>query len=232
MADELLEALAKRQRESDAKDPPIPLDAFEGDAGDALLDDLFGELDEKAGQTPAPSATVEVPSNVTTLPNRRSAAWAAAGIAVAVAAALLLWLAKPSPATELPGYSAVSLAGGPAAVRGDHEDVPEAIELGRPDDSIDWRFSPAVPVEGEVEVVLSARLATGERVFAAVPNPTVSSSGSVRLRGPLNGFIELGEGHWTVEVIFARPGHAPASAEEAKGDDWPRLPIEVIIDAP
>lgn len=235
MADELLEALGQRQREADAAKPPISLDDFAGDAGDALLDDMFGELDDKAGQGPAPSdpppQTDAAPNNVTALPTRTPAVWAGAGILIAAAAALVLWLAMPSAVDPLPAYGAVSIAGGPAAVRGDHEDVPEVLKLEQPSDNIEWRFAPATSVEGDLEVVLSARRADGDRVFAAVPNPTVTPTGSVQLRGPLNSFIELGEGHWTIQVIFARSGHAPGSAEEAMGEDWPRVPIEVIIDA-
>lgn len=235
MADELLKALAKRQRETDAAKPPIPLGDFEGDAGDALLNDMFGELDDKAGQAPPPSdppsRAEAAPDNVTALPKRTPAVWAGAGILIAAAAALVLWLAMPSAVDPLPAYGAVSIAGGAAAVRGDHDDVPEVLKLERASDNIEWRFAPAMSVEGGVAVVLSARRADADPVFAAVPNPSVTPSGSVELRGPLNSFIELGKGHWTVQVIFARAGHAPGSADEAMGEGWPRVPIEVIIDA-
>ncbi len=235
MADELLEALGQRQRETDAAKPPIPLGDFEGEAGDALLDDMFGELDDKARQKPAPSEspppTEAAPDNVTALPKRSPAVWAGAGIVIAAAAALVLWLAMPSSIDPLPAYGPVSIAGGPAAVRGDHEGIPEVLKLEDPSDNIEWRFAPATSVEGDLEVVLSARRADGERVFATVPNATVTPTGSVQLRGPLNSFIELDEGHWTVQVIIARAGHAPGSAEDAMREDWPRFPIEVIIDA-
>jgi len=236
MADELLEALAQRQREADAAKPPIPLDDFEGEAGDALLGEMFGELDDKAGQNAAlsegpPPQTEAAPDNVTALPKRSPAVWAGAGILIAAAAAMVLWLAMPSSEDPLPAYGAVSIAGGPAAVRGEHEDVPEVLKLGRPSDNIEWRFAPATSVKADIEVVLSARRADGERVFATVPNPAVTPTGSVQLRGPLDAFIELGRGHWTVEVLFARSGHAPGSAEEAMQGDWPRLTIKVIIDA-
>ncbi len=231
MADELLKALAQRQRESDSAQPPIPLDDFEGEAGDALLDEMFGALDETAESRPAPPVEEAVADNVTALPTRKPAVWAGVGILIAAAASLVLWLAMPSPVDPLPAYGAVSISGGSAAVRGDRDAVPEVLKLAHSTDNIEWRFAPAIPVEGDVEVVLSARLASGTRVFAAVPNPTVTPTGSIQLRGPLNTFIELSDGRWTIEVIVARAGHAPGSAEEATGADWPRVPIEVIIDA-
>lgn len=238
MADELLKALAKRQREADTAQPPIPLDDFEGDAGDALLDDMFGALEEKSApaiEAPvaAPGAPADdaVPDNVAELPKRRGAVWAGAGIAIAAAAALALWLAMPSEITPLPAYGAVSIAGGPAAVRGDHDATVDVLTLEQPTDNVELRFAPATAVDGDIEVVLSARRDDGERIFAAVANPNVTPSGSVELRGPLNSFIDLGEGHWTLEVIFARAGQAPTSADGSMREDWPRVPIEVIIDA-
>lgn len=229
MGDELLEALAKRQRESDAKDPPIPLDGFEGDAGDALLDEMFGELDAKSPAAVI-SSTVAQPSNVTALPRRRSAVWASVAVALAAAAALVLWFAIRAPAANaLPAYNAVAIAGGPAAVRGDHDAVADRLELTAPEDIIDWKFSAASPVEESVAVSLLATSKDGQVVFAGSVAAKVMASGSARLRGPLNTFIELLPGQWTVEVVFSGTSEAPSSADEVREGSWQRLPIEVII---
>lgn len=229
MADELLEALAKRQRESDAKDPPIPLDAFEGDAGDALLDDLFGELDEKA-TVAAFSPTAPAVSNVTKLPRRRSALWASVAIALAAAAALVLWFAIRAPvALTLPAYTAVAIAGGPAAMRGDHDAVADRLELLSPADTIDWKFSAASPVAESVAISLLATSEDGRVVFVRAVEASVTASGSARLRGPLDTFIQLAPGRWTVEVVFSGASQAPSSPDEVRDGSWQRLPIEVII---
>ncbi len=239
MADELLHALAKRQQEADAADAPAIADAVDGDAGEALLDDLFGELDAKsADSTPRQAPTddapaEEAPSNVTELAPRRSAMWTAVAVAMAAAAALVLWFAMRTPAVPgMPAYDAVAISGGPAAVRGQHDAVASTVKLESPSGMIKWDFAPATSVKNGVEVALLAREAGGDIVYAKAPNAKVVESGSVRLRGPLDSFIELSDGTWTVEVIFAPEGHAPGSAQDAQAADWPRHAIEVIISAP
>lgn len=234
MGDELLDALAKRQQEADAADAPAIADAVDGDAGEALLDDLFGALDAKASEAPPSKPPVEAaPSNVTELSPRRSATWTAVAVAFAAAAALVLWFAiRPPAAPGMPAYNAVAISGGPAAVRGQHDAVATKIELESPSGMIKWDFAPATSVKNGVEVALLARNAGGDVVFTKAPSAKVVESGSVRLRGPLDSFIELPAGTWTVEVIFAPKGHAPESADDAQETDWPRHAIEVIISAP
>ena len=229
MADELLRALAQRQRDADASEPEFA-DAVEEDAGEALLDDLFAQLDAPAKP---PTAEPEPVATVTELPRRRSAIWAAAGIALAAAAALVLWFASQAPtAKPLPTYNAVVIAGGPAAVRGQHDAVASTVTLKSPSGPIKFQLAPATPVDGTVVVALLARPKQGDAIFALASKATVVESGSVELRGPLSDFIELSPGTWTVDVIIARAEDAPESASEATQGDWPRHAIEVIIGSP
>lgn len=225
MADELLQALGKRQRE--AEGGPVPhLDAVDGEDGEALLDGLFEQLDAKApADAPAPQATV------TPLP-QRNARWAALGVVVAMAAALLLWFGTRSAVPTLPSYRATAIEGGPALVRDAPDGVADRVELSAPSDRIDWSFAPATPVEGALDVALSAqRNDDGTRVFSRA-TAQVSASGGVRLRGPLSDFIALTPGTWSVDVIIAPETHGPSSAQAATASDWPRVTIGVIIDAP
>lgn len=229
MADELLHALGKRQGELNASDPEHA-DAVEGDAGEALLDGLFEALD---AEQPAPTKDTTSPSeNVVELPKRRSPMWAAAAVAVAAAAALVLWFSRPAPMPTLPEYRAVSVSGGAAQVRGDRDDVANVVELRSPSDNVKFEFTAATPVKRAVSVSLLARPATGAAVFATLDDLEVSDSGSFRLKGPLNRFVTLSEGRWTLDIVVAPAGHAPTSAEEAASGDWQRVAIDVIIAAP
>lgn len=228
MADELLHALGKRQREQDASEPEHA-DAVEGDAGEALLDGLFEALDEPSAPAQDPAPPNE---NVVELPGRRTPMWTAVAVMLAAAAALVLWFSRPAPTPTLPEYRAVSISGGSAQVRGDHDDVADVVELRSPSDRVKFEFSAAKPVRDAVSVSLLARPATGAAVFATLHDLELSKSGSFRLNGPLDRFISLSEGRWTLEVVVAPAGHAPTSAEEASSGDWQRVVIDVIIAPP
>ncbi|MCR9160708.1 MAG: hypothetical protein ACE37F_20650 [Nannocystaceae bacterium] len=228
MGDELLEALAKRQRELDQAEPALA-GAVEGDAGEALLDGLFAELDAQPETKPKKSKPD--PEKVVELPKRRSPVWAAAA-ALVLAAALLLWFARPTPPPALPEYRALSVSGGAAAVRGEHDGVASELQLHSQRDTVRLEFAAAKPVNQAVRVSLLARRPSGAAVFAPLDDLHVSDSGSFRIRGPLERFIRLSEGQWTLEVIVAPESHAPESADEAASGDWQRVPIEVIIAAP
>jgi len=230
MADELLHALGKRQRELDESDPPL-MDAVEGDAGEALLDGLFEQLDA-APSKPAPESET-TPATVTELPRRRSAVWATAAVVLAAAAALVLWFATRAPETlALPTYHVVAIAGGPASVRGDHDAVAKTLTLISPSDNVRLEFAAASPVGQSLTVSLLARPASGAPVFATASVAEISPSGSIRMQGPLDRFIALQPGTWTLEVIITPTEAAPASADDATEGDWQRFPIEVIIAAP
>ncbi len=230
MADELLQSLGKQQRELDESDPPLA-DAVAGDEGEALLDGLFEELDAKpATEGSAPEAE---PAEVVELPRKRSAMWATAGVVFAAAAALVLWFATRTAAPpELPQYTAVTITGGPAAVRGDHDAVQDVVKLRNPSDTIDWRVAAESPVEQEIAVSLLASQNGGKTVFAAVADAKISGSGSVRLRGPLDRFIELTPGSWSVDIVISPASYAPTESTGAASDKWQRVSIEVIIASP
>lgn len=234
MADELLTALGKRQRQLDEGEPPA-IDAVEGDAGEALLDGLFDALDEgeaKDEPEPAPKAE-ETPNNVTELPRGRSALWSGVAVIAAAAAALVLWFALRTPEPpQLPEYAAVTIAGGPAAVRGDQDAVASTIELRSPTDAINWRFAAAAPVQHALTVSLVARQKNGTQVFVPVADAKISPSGSIRLEGPLDRFIALTPGTWTVDVVISPSSHAPDVSSSAASDKWRHFPIEVIIASP
>ena len=226
MADELLRALGKRQRELDEGPSPLA-DAVGGDAGEALLDDLFGQLDAKA------EVAESKPDNVAQLPRRRSTIWVVAGAVVAAAAALVLWFARPAPVeTQLPAYSLDLVEGGPATVRGAPSNVEKVLELDSPHDSIEVRLSPAAPMADAIDVSLLATKDDGTSVFTAAVDVPVSGSGSIHMRGPLDDFIVLPAGHWTLELVVSPAGTGPTSEEEARDARWQRLPIQVIIHAP
>lgn len=232
MADELLRALGRRQREVAEHDSHLG-DAVEGDAGEALLDGLFDALD--AGAEPKADLGEQKPtaaSNVTELP-RRSSWWGVAAVGLAAAAALVLWISSRGPnVSALPTYRAVVVAGGPSEVRGAKDDVATRVELSSPTDAIDWRFSAASTVEQDVAVGLLATSGAGDVVYSRAVAAEITDSGSVALRGPLDSFIALDPGDWTVEVLVAAADAVPDSADEAQASDWQRLPIEVMISSP
>lgn len=232
MADELLRALGKRQRELDEGPSPLA-DAVGGDAGEALLDDLFGALDAKASKPAEAESKPDNVATVTELPRRRSALWATAAVVLAAAAALVLWFGTRAPdLPALPTYTAVAIAGGPASVRGDHDAVAAKLQLLSPSDNVRLEYAAAAPVKQSLAVSLLARPASGDPIFATASAAEISPSGSVRLQGPLSRFIQLEPGSWTVEVIITPAEAAPTSAEDAAQGGWQRLPIEVIIAAP
>lgn len=226
MADELLRALGKRQRELDEARPQLS-DAVEGEAGEALLDGLFEQLDAE------PLRPEPTPAKVTELPRKRSALWAATGVVLAAAAALVLWFASQSPASApLPPYGVDMVAGGPATVRGERETSEAKLVLTSPSDGIEVQLSTAAPHDREIAVSVLATASDGRTVFSRAPSVVVSASGSVRMRGPLSDFVSLSEGSWMVEIVLAPAEDAPESAEDVVEGDWQRIPFEVIIGAP
>lgn len=233
MSDELLRALGRVQREDDAAGLPSgaelsesltsPIDDTEAAS---LLDDVFAAVDaqhSEADETEAP------PTEVVELAPRRARVWVA--LAVAVAAAALLWVVARPSTQMIPEYSAVSIAGGPAEVRGSDASVQSTLALTAPGDVVDWRFAPATP-NPAVDVGILVRSSDGDTRFVEVESAEVRESGAVRIHGPLDEIVALAPGEWTVDVLFAAPGGLPADAKAAAaGGDWQSHRIQVTIAA-
>lgn len=234
MSDELLKALGRTQREDDAAGQPSGdtsieslVSPIDNEEASSLLNDVFATVD--AADESKPAEPEPEPGNVVELAPRRGRVWVAA--AVAIAAAMLLWVFVRPSAPSLPAYTAVSIAGGPADVRSGDESIKTALTLTAADDPIDWRFAPAAPADG-VAVAILAKSATGETRFTKVESAEIAASGSVKMHGPLDRFIALEDGVWTVDVLFATLGALPADANKAAaGGDWQSHRIQVTIAA-
>ncbi len=226
MADELLRALGTRQRALESAELP-GMEAVEGEAGEALLDQMFASPDATTRQEVVDEEAV-VP-----LKPRATVPWTAIAVFVAAAAALILWLGlRPAQVPGLPPYDATMLTGGPAAVRGDGEDVQPLVTLRSPADAVDWRIRPKTPVSVPVAVSLVATGEAGALVFASGVAAEVSDAGAVRLRGPLEAFIVLTPGRWRVDIVPTPAADVPRSADEAQARGRQRISVEVEIEAP
>ena len=253
MADELLDALGRRQREAPvsedtAGDEGAPaeaalLDPFEGDERAALLDAVFAEVDDRAEPSDQPSdqpreeaaesgsSAEPAAAPVVDLASRRRLLRPAVGAVVAIAAALLLWLGvfrPPAPGSDgHPVYAATRLDGAVATMRSGDSKVPTALELA-PDGSIDWVFTPEAPVRRAVAVALVAVPEHGEAVVAR-PTAETSDEGVVRVSGRLADVLPLPAGTWTVHVLLGEPSALPAASPTDLDGDWSRVTLEVKI---
>ncbi|NVB42777.1 hypothetical protein G6O69_33455 [Pseudenhygromyxa sp. WMMC2535] len=260
MDDELLRRLGRYQREALESEPareelPEPL---AGEARARLLDDVFARLEtespETETETEAPEAEVvmaETPEPTSSSPPRSKSEAGEAdggvvelrarsrrslhfmGPALAAAAGLLLWWGvRSDPGQEvaaLPRYELSRFEGGVASTRGAAE-VQASLRL-RPDDAIDWVFTPAQPIHGPVAVAIAAESSAGEQRFAGPVDAEISPEGAIRLHGGLDGFVALDAGEWRVQVLVATPGLLPEKfvAEEAQGA-WQRIVVGVKIE--
>lgn len=205
---------------------------------DAALAALGGEVGSEGaapGSTDtapeaAPARAVERPSSprdnvVPFQPRRRTALWMGVAVIAAAAAVVVFTLRPQGPA--LPTYAA-EVSGGQMVVRGDG--AAEVPTLG-PDDRLSVVLTPAVPVEGEVEVtgfVIEADGAT--RAWS--PNATVSPDGAVVIDGTGRalGLVRAGAkpGLVTLRVAVGRAGASPDSAEAALGKGpWQTFDLRV-----
>jgi hypothetical protein len=239
--DELLRALARRQARSRAENDPAmhtatdesydesegndalmrPLDAAEREA---VLDAVFSRLD--AGDV-ADSEPVGAVAPAIALESRRPSRGrlgAMLGAAVAIAAALVLWIARPGvrPGEALPDYAISTLHGGASTVRSDPTEVDRTLVLTDGAQSIDVVVAPAHAVTGPVAVTLIAEASDRPAQLVAVDSAEISPSGSVRLRGPLSKFIVLEPGTWQLWIVITRADDRPTSAEAARDDEAQR----------
>lgn len=259
MADELLRALGRRQRQepspdaaraddramqpSSATDTEVYADpmlrAFDATERAKLLDAVFERLDaEGASETPEhASGPAPDPGNVVSLRDRRPATRVALVALVAtLAAALLVWLAMRPPASStddtvaaLPGYVVTQLRGGDATMRSEPSQPPSSIELS-PGRTIDWIFTPRTPVDGALGVAVLATPQSGSPVLTRPSDVSISPEGVVRLRGPIDALGAANAGRYTVEVLVGRPDTLPSTPERAAAHGpWSRVTVEVTI---
>jgi hypothetical protein len=252
MSDDLLSALGRVQRE-DLEEPSAVADdalsrPFDADEREDILAGVFGRLDaseaepepEGEGQTQVeePSEPQRKDTKVVALVRRSRVALVSSVLAVAAAAALVWWVApsgrESGTVATVPVYTFTQLRGGIAGTRSDPsapsgEALPE-LEL-RHDSSIDWVLTPEQPTGEPVGVALFARSAAGEVAFVPRLGVELSERGAVRIKGPLNRFVMLAPGTWTVTLLLAAADQLPNDAERAGEGSaaWRSLMVRVII---
>ena len=230
MDDELLSALGRARRDElasggdamHAADPPLS-----NTERQRVLAGVFAELDSR-GETETPaSAKVIAPSRWRT---------AVVGAALAIAAALVLLLARPfgenGQLAPLPGFAITRVEGGTSSVRSDPGQGP--LQLRSPSDAIDVVITPDARVSGELGVVVVARSEGVEPRMAVITERVErSANGAVRIRGPLDRFVRLARGTWRIEWWVSHAGAEPrtldALADARAAHAWRSVTTEAII---
>lgn len=206
---------------------------FDTGEREALLDAVMARLSDgdasKTDNPPAPTPVVEIAS----ARKRSGTTIMVAGVLALIAASLVLWLATrpPSgPVDALPHYAFTVVRGGDASTRSATE-LDEELEL-HAHDAIEFVVTPDEPHRSPIAVALVAEPVGGHATLVTVPEATISSSGAVRLEGPLDGFVKLAPGSWKIAVIVAPEGALPKDATEARGPGdgrWQRAELRVMI---
>ncbi|HET6583578.1 MAG TPA: hypothetical protein VFG69_09020 [Nannocystaceae bacterium] len=222
MDDELLRALARHHRrthgETDPGMPPTsdgsaderaaelsrPLSAQERDS---VLDAVFSAVDASADAGSAPVARSSAKRGVI----------AVIGVAVAIAAALVLWIARPggNAAVELPAYSITSLKGGVATVRAEPTEVDRELLLEGDANEIDVVVTPASAVQGPLAVTLVAQAPDEAPRMTIAESAEISESGAIRLRGRVTRFLRLPPGAWQLWVVVTPANRVPKDPDDA-----------------
>ncbi len=221
MDDELLRALARTQSRHAGSDVPMdttadpvahagplpselvrPLDAAERAA---ILDAVFANVDGTS------SAPTHIASARASKPGRLAAF---VGAVIALAAALMLWLAIPrGDDAQLPSYELTELRGGRSSMRSSTSGTDRRLELQR-GDTIELTLTPETAVGIPLAVDLVAESADGTSRIARVP-AQVSPSGAVRLEGTLDAWLPLDPGDWEITVSVASAQGAPSTVDDA-----------------
>jgi hypothetical protein len=219
--DEILGPLGRAQRDEDAMSTgepatagPLhrPLDAQERAQ---VLDGLLQRL-ERDGSTTAASAPPPAVVPLSAARERNKTRWVGvAMVALAIAAALVLWIGRRDAGVQLPGYAITVLDGGAADVRSDPRAVDRTVVL-RTGDRISLVVTPDRPATAAVAVWLLAR-GGGPSQLVRV-DATVAPSGAVKLEGALDRWLKLAPGEWTIDVVVGPADRAPADAEAAQQD--------------
>jgi hypothetical protein len=136
-----------------------PFDAHERTA---MLDAVFAQVDRAV-----PATDVRELGSVSGGTRARTGMLVA--FALAVAAALVLWVAKPAPVgANLPDYTLTELQGGVMSVRSDPGAVDRPLHISTAD-RIEIVASPATPVPGPLVVDLVAQATERAPQMARVP---------------------------------------------------------------
>jgi len=247
MADELLPALGRYQRQ---QQDSVAVNAIEEEAlrplneaeRAAVLDAAFGRLEQEPHEDATPRDEAELVPPISMAERRHGSKTALViGVVLAIAAALVLWrgaATTPTPpeaplVAALPSYAITQLRAGEAK----HRAAPEGVVLevsSTPHAHFTLVLTPARPVLEPVAVALVARTSGGEtRVTRPVEGVQVSANGALQLDGPLDEFIALTPGVWTLELLVGPPETLPEDAEALRRSPteppWRTLKMQVTI---
>lgn len=219
-------------------DPPdehaVFKDMFSRPASDAEIEALVGRAAQALAGGPAEGVAVaqgspavvagpaaeqgpaaEAASNVVPLAPRRSRLLAAMSVAVAIAAAVVLWrVTMVAPALDLGVYGVTVRDDAVQAMRS--TDTKAEVSRYRLDSEIDWVLSPEREVGRVVDLRVVARAAGGWEELV-VPVFTRSPAGALRIRGRLADVLPLKPGRWQLAFVISAAGQAPASASAVAG---------------
>ncbi len=253
MDDELLRGLGRHQREDlersevgwDATDEL--LEPFDDETRERMLDAVFERVDAAPEAEAEPVASAEPPeppsrppAPVIELAARRPGRIGVVGgllVAAAAAAVLVIWwsrgttLESDRAVAMLPEYTTSQLRGGAASHRSEPNSKLDSVSLGARDE-LDWVITPAEPVAGPITLALLAVPEVGQAIFVPEVRAEISGPGAIRLRGRLDGFVDLAPGSWTLTLMIAPPGQLPVSLEQARSSEpaaWQRASVRVTI---
>jgi hypothetical protein len=238
MDDELLRGLGRHQREDlDRSDEPWDelSEPFDDVTREQLLDAVFERVDAEAEQ-PA-SEPERAHGTVIDLASRRRGV--VFGLLVAAAAAVMLgiwWSRAPAPDSSrtiamLPEYETSELRGGAASHRSAPDSEIESVTMGARD-QLEWVVTPVEPVSGPIGIALLAEPELGQPILVSELHAEITGPGAVRLLGPLDDFVELAPGTWTLTLFIAPPDQLPSGLEQARtseGGSWQRVSVRVTI---
>jgi hypothetical protein len=87
-------------------------------------------------------------------------------------------------------------------------------------------------VNGPIGLALLAEPESGPPILVPEVRAEINESGAARLRGPLDGFVALEPGIWTLTLFIAPPDRLPTDVEQARareGTSWQRVSVRVRI---
>lgn len=190
--------------EREGVDPPEEQAAFVAMFSKPVSD---AEVEDLVGRAAAVVSTLQVEAappgggrpRVVPMGRRRGTVVAVIGVAMAIAAAVVLWqMPTQGPREERIAYV--------LTVRNETVKMTRSSDAGsgpakyRKDSQIDWVLSPATPQRAAVELRVEARAASGE-VTVLAPTVSRSSEGALRLRGTFGELLPLAAGRWGLRFL-------------------------------